>query len=140
MCEKNLSWETRGVLCATCLDERLSPFERVSRLPLDEIKCLTLGDIQKGYGEKGFGKNRNAAIRYYANLLNPNLKSDFGKCQKCSYSIHVELCHIKSISSFTDDSVKLIEINGEDNLLVLCKNHHWEFDNGILKLSDIPSR
>ena len=60
-------------------------------------------------------------------------------CQKCSYDKHVELCHIKPINSF-DDSATVGEINDPKNLLVLCPNHHWEFDNGILKLEEIGRR
>lgn len=57
-------------------------------------------------------------------------------CQYCGYSTHVEVCHIKSIGSFSDDSL-LSEINHIDNLLILCPNHHWEFDNGILSIKQI---
>lgn len=52
-------------------------------------------------------------------------------CQFCNYKLHVELCHIKSIASFPD-SATLGEVNHPDNILVLCRNHHWEFDNKYL--------
>lgn len=60
-------------------------------------------------------------------------------CQKCGYKIHVELCHIKPINEFHKKST-LEEINKKENNLVLCPNHHYEFDKGILKLNDIPKR
>ncbi len=50
------------------------------------------------------------------------------KCSVCGYKNHVEICHIKSVSSFNDDSL-IEEINHIDNLIALCPNHHWEFDN-----------
>ena len=50
-------------------------------------------------------------------------------CAKCGYELHVEMCHIKEISSF-DDDVLLSEVNAEHNLIQLCPNCHWEFDNG----------
>jgi hypothetical protein len=49
-------------------------------------------------------------------------------CEKCGYDKHVEACHIKPISSFPDDT-PIDLINSPDNLLALCPNCHWEFDN-----------
>lgn len=60
--------------------------------------------------------------------FNPN-----PKCKICGYSNHVEVAHIKSVSEF-DDSATIGEINSINNLIGLCPNHHWEFDNGILKI------
>lgn len=57
-------------------------------------------------------------------------------CFNCGYSTHVEVCHIKPISSFTPDT-KITDINSIHNLVGLCPNCHWEFDNGILHL-DFP--
>ncbi len=54
-------------------------------------------------------------------------------CQVCGYSNHVEICHIKAVSAFPEDA-KLSQINDPINLVYLCPNHHWEFDNGILNL------
>lgn len=36
--------------------------------------------------------------------------------------------HIIPISSFTNDQL-LSEVNNEDNVIPLCPNCHWEFDN-----------
>jgi hypothetical protein len=60
-------------------------------------------------------------------------------CQVCGYKTHVELAHIKALSSFEDDAL-LAEVNHYTNIVVLCPNHHWEFDNGILPLEKIPTR
>ena len=54
------------------------------------------------------------------------------KCLNCGYDKHVELCHIKPISSFSDDAL-LRDINSVENVIPLCPNCHWEFDNGLLK-------
>lgn len=51
------------------------------------------------------------------------------KCKVCSYDLHVDICHIKDIKSFPS-SASIADINNVDNLVALCKNHHWEFDNG----------
>lgn len=55
------------------------------------------------------------------------------KCAICGYNLHIEIAHIKAVSEFSDDTL-VSEINHPDNLIGLCPNHHWEYDNGILKL------
>ncbi len=49
-------------------------------------------------------------------------------CAHCGYEKHVELAHIKSVSSFPDDTL-LSVVNSPDNVIQLCPNCHWEFDN-----------
>jgi hypothetical protein len=49
-------------------------------------------------------------------------------CAHCGYDKHVELAHIKPIASFTDDCL-LSDVNSELNVIQLCPNCHWEFDN-----------
>lgn len=60
-------------------------------------------------------------------------------CQVCGYNYHVELAHIKPLSSF-DDNTLLSVVNDPSNILVLCPNHHWEFDNNKIILETIPAR
>ncbi len=50
------------------------------------------------------------------------------KCCNCGYDKHVEIAHIKPISSFSLQT-KLSTINSKDNIIALCPNCHWEFDN-----------
>lgn len=80
---------------------------------------------------------KNAHIRNFNRSWNKQLTEN--NCQNCEYSLHVELAHIKPISSFGPDG-KLGEINHPQNILVLCRNCHWEFDNGYLSLEKIPKR
>jgi len=54
-------------------------------------------------------------------------------CKNCGYSKHVELCHIKPVASYPDTAT-LSEINDESNVIQLCRNCHWEFDNNLLAL------
>jgi hypothetical protein len=54
-------------------------------------------------------------------------------CHNCGYSKHVELCHIKPISSFHEDTLIGV-VNAEENIVQLCPNCHWEFDNGRLEI------
>ena len=55
------------------------------------------------------------------------------KCAICGYDKHIEIAHIKSVAEF-DDSVTIAEINSIDNLIALCPNHHWEYDNGLITI------
>lgn len=60
--------------------------------------------------------------------------SKSSKCVVCGYSAHIEVCHMKPVSEFSDDAT-IWEINHPDNLVGLCPNHHWELDNGFLSLA-----
>lgn len=60
------------------------------------------------------------------------------KCQVCSYCKHVDLAHVQAVCSFDKKTTLIKEINHPDNLFVLCKNCHWEFDTGLLKIEDVP--
>lgn len=55
------------------------------------------------------------------------------ECAVCKYSYHIEICHIRAISSFNKNTF-IREVNRLDNLVALCPNHHWELDNGRLAL------
>lgn len=73
---------------------------------------------------------KNGRIRELARF---KFKNKELKCLICGYNTHVEICHKKSISSFSSDT-PISVINSDDNLVCLCPNHHWEFDNGIISL------
>ena len=60
-------------------------------------------------------------------------------CKNCNYSNHVELCHIKAVNSFSEDT-KLKIVNHEDNVVQLCPNCHWEFDNDYLFIEDFINK
>jgi len=61
------------------------------------------------------------------------------KCEICGYEKHVEVCHRKPVSEFSEDSL-ISEINHIDNLIGLCPNHHWEFDHGLLLIKNEKKR
>lgn len=79
----------------------------------------------------------SSEIRNFNRSWNKNLI--FLPCQVCNYSLHVELAHIKPISSFSKETL-LSVVNDPSNILVLCRNHHWEQEHGFLLLKDIPAR
>ncbi len=80
---------------------------------------------------------KNSYVRNFARSWNKELKSH--PCQNCGYSKHIEFCHIKAITSFPDSAL-LGEINSPENILILCRNCHWELDNDQLNAVDIPKR
>ena len=120
-----------------------------SKMEYDSLNCLNCKKDTifkkktiKEYKAKLSMKNKhpswaNAHVRTFCKSWNSNLKSL--PCQKCEYKMHIEFCHIKPISSFEESST-LGDVNSEDNIVILCRNCHWEFDNNIIKLSDIPAR
>lgn len=69
---------------------------------------------------------KNARKIFYAYNNSP-------KCAICGYDKHVEIAHIKAVSDFSDETT-IREINSINNLIGLCPNHHWEYDNGIIKI------
>jgi len=115
--------------CEECLATIMSP---------EQGKKMTI----QQHLERDSIKNKHpswkmAHIRAYNRSWNKELTKL--PCQVCGYDKHTELAHIKPIHSFSLDS-ELGVINDPANILVLCRNHHWEFDNNLLKLEDIPNR
>lgn len=113
-------------LCQKCLNKKRKI----------QVLETTIGELRKKHKLK-FGKWYSAEIRNHCRNHNLNLTKL--PCQKCGYDKHVELCHIIPVNNF-DDSSTIGEINNPNNLVVLCPNHHWEFDNNILSLNEIGRR
>lgn len=65
---------------------------------------------------------RRHAIKVYDTSDKPKA------CSSCGYSKHYEVCHVKAVSEFIDEAL-VEEINSIDNLIALCPNCHWEYDN-----------
>lgn len=89
---------------------------------------------------KGDVKARNHNTRlWWGNRINSHARKVYavsGKpkiCAECGYSRHVDICHIRDIKDFPDTS-RVKEINNVNNLIALCKNHHWELDHGFIDL------
>jgi 5-methylcytosine-specific restriction endonuclease McrA len=74
---------------------------------------------------------KHAHIRSLARQYNKDMKTL--PCYNCGYSIHVEICHIIPISSFSKDT-KIKVVNARTNLVQLCRNCHYEFDHDLLTL------
>lgn len=89
----------------------------------NQCKDMTL---KEAIYKKHHRSNAYSLIRGRARTIAKNLNMNF--CEKCGYNKHVEICHKKPISQFSDD-VLISIINSPDNLIALCPNCHWEFDN-----------
>lgn len=77
--------------------------------------------------------HRSSAYALVRSRARSIMKSEPQVCRSCGYDKHVEVCHIKPIKDFNHDTM-LSVINSVSNLVLLCPNCHWEFDNGLLKL------
>lgn len=87
----------------------------------------TIGEYREKLSVKGKHPSWiNAHIRGFARSWLRDLASQ--PCAKCGYTLHVELAHIRAVSDFSDDEL-LSEVNNYDNVVQLCPNCHWEFDN-----------
>jgi hypothetical protein len=84
------------------------------------------------FNKKGVYYKFRSEIRKHAQYVyekNEGLR----ECKVCGYDKHIQVCHIKSVSSFEEKDL-ITEINSFDNLVGLCPNHHWEYDNGHIKI------
>lgn len=93
------------------------------------IGNLTKDQIFNRHTKYYIGRNR---IRSHAQkVFEKSCKNK--KCIICGYDKHVDVSHIKGVSDFNGDAL-ISKINSIENLVSLCPNHHWEYDNGILCL------
>jgi hypothetical protein len=115
--------------CSANYYNRLKPKKEkiVTQPKLKLLETITKGEL----------RNRYPAYQSYRSAIQRDARKRCShmefKCKICGYSTHVDVCHIVDVSAFPD-SAPIIEINSLDNLVLLCKNHHWEFDNGLLEL------
>ena len=129
--------ERFGYLNAMSSNVKDSILKRCSELGV-ECKCLKqepfILDLTKGevFGRRKNWQSARSSIRKLAKEIYME-HNECPKCEICGYDKHVEIAHIKAVSEF-DDDVTIREINSIDNLIGLCPNHHWEYDNGILEI------
>ncbi len=78
-------------------------------------------------------KNKNQVVRHHSRTIALENTAD-KSCMLCGYDKHVQACHIKPVSEF-DENCTVAEVNALENLILLCPNCHWEFDNGLIDKS-----
>lgn len=93
----------------------------------------TIGDIiNKNVSYASVKYNRIRELARWFLKLNKIEKT----CKLCDHRMFdnvVETCHIKPITSFSNDT-KLSIVNSLDNLIYLCPSHHAMLDKGLIKL------
>lgn len=144
--------------CVAKYNNRLYPKRKITRIcklctnPVKSYRHLLCSIHWEKYKSSKSIQNSNITIGSYRQKLSVNGKHpswthshirQFARswnkemclqpCFNCGYSIHVELCHKKAVSEFDDDTPLSI-VNHSNNLIPLCRNCHWEFDNGYLKI------
>ncbi len=127
--------------CSTQYNNRIKP----KRKRIREKKIKESKDKENLYFDltKEELENKHGGIYFnWRASISKNARKTFNnsglckKCIVCGYDIHVDIAHIVSVSEF-DKSAKISEINGIINLVPLCPNHHWEFDNGLISREEI---
>lgn len=92
--------------------------------------------LSKTKGEMISDRKNYQSYRSSVRKLAEKIYTDSGQkkvCAICGYDKHIEIAHIKAVSDF-EDSATIAEINSIDNLIALCPNHHWEYDNGLITI------
>lgn len=96
----------------------------------ESFKNKTLKEYQEMLSVKGKHSSwLNSHVRIFNRAWNKKLT--ILPCANCGYDKHVELCHKKEVSSFPK-TTRLGIVNARSNNIQLCRNCHWEFDNGLL--------
>ena len=116
-------------LCKNCKSNhsRYSDFcSNLCRLE-ETMKSKTLGECSSYEQQNKYRAIRGYAHSYFKALGKPT------SCKVCGYNLHVELCHIKPVSQFVESDT-VWDCNKPENIVFLCRNCHWEFDNGILDM------
>lgn len=94
------------------------------------LDTMTIGEYRNKNSVRN--KHRSWLHAHIRSLARTKYKKELtGPCENCGYTLHVECCHIKPLHSF-EDSILVSEVNDKSNILILCRNCHWEFDNGYL--------
>lgn len=112
---KRTNYSDRRKVCSDCNRNSVD----WSKVTYKTMRC------QRAYQKNS--RIRELARRLYSQSGKPKF------CSVCGYDKHIEICHKNPISSHKPDSL-ISTINHIDNLIALCPNHHWEFDNGQLHI------
>lgn len=123
-CQECSIFITKGKFCDNCL----ILVRKRNGLDFD---TLTLADVKNKYGTAQY----HSKIRGWARTTYFR-HNHFKQCEYCRYDKHIDVCHILEVQSFPLNTT-LSVVNALENLIGLCKNHHWEMDNGLLKITEI---
>jgi len=116
--------------CKSCGAEtryRRSYCENCDPTKPQNFSTVTITEIRSRAHYQANAWIRKLARRAYENSDKPKC------CSRCGYTMHIEICHIRSIQDFPEDTPMSV-VNDPDNLVALCPNCHWELDHGLLSL------
>lgn len=96
-----------------------------------------IGTMTKGQYKDSCRNNHNfqSSTRIHARRVYLQSSTSKKECIICGYTLHYHVSHIKPVASF-DNNAFMIIVNDINNLVALCPTHHWEYDNGHLKLNN----
>lgn len=123
---KNILSQTRIIVRYTNLGIDLNNLKNRNVV----IENLTKKEL---FERTGNYQNARSQIQKHARINYSNSNKP-KKCVCCGYEKHYEVAHILAVSDFEDDAL-ISEINNINNLIALCPNHHWEYDNTNLEIS-----
>ena len=128
---KSTPKRTHSKICDVCGEKAISYRHTKCKDHFEEnktrVKTKTIGEYRQLQSVKNKHPSwLHAHIRNFARSWLKHLTKL--PCAKCGYDKHVELAHIKAVTDFTDNAL-LSEVNSENNVIQLCPNCHWEFDN-----------
>lgn len=125
--KNGLSSERKSKIVERCM--KLGIVLNIQLIENISLENKTKGELFKNH--KNWQSARSAIQKNARKIFFDSTKKY--ECAICGYTNHVEVAHIKAVSEFDDDDTIEV-INSIDNLIALCPNHHWEYDNGILKI------
>jgi hypothetical protein len=135
--DENKKEVIKSCKCKKC--ERIFELKRIENGKFSKQKycndCLyvdTIGGRAKGelFVNRKNWQSARSTIQKHARMIYKQ-ENKIIRCKVCDYDNYVEVCHIKAVSEFSNDTL-ISDINNINNLIGLCPNHHWEFDNGLL--------
>lgn len=120
--------------CSSCGKDIISKYQNCRECSKEENRESWLNKtLDEVYGPEGNSRfSQVGSVRILARKI--YFKSMPSGCRVCGYNLHVEVCHIIPISEFPR-SATVAEVNDLSNLVGLCRNHHWELDNGFISES-----
>jgi HNH endonuclease len=90
----------------------------------------TKGDL---FAQRSHWQSARCSIREHASQVYRQSGLPL-QCFACGYNLHVEIAYRRPVSDFPSTAT-MREINALSNLVALCRNHHWELDQGLLVLN-----
>lgn len=122
--------------CSASYNNRICPKkpravqkERPERKPVRRLQDVTKEQLFER--AKNWQSARSGIQKHARNVYNTSDKPKC--CVVCGYSLFYDVAHKRSVSDWPSDSL-ISDINNIANLEALCKNHHAEYDAGLLEL------